>query len=138
MQEDNKRWTVLIIRVFLGGMFLMAGYFHIAQQGLAAFSSELHEQFSSAPLPGVFLTLFGYTLPVVEFVAGALLLVGLYRRLAFVVIGFTLVFLSLGQFMIQEYNVAANNAVYLLIALTGLYLLRKPCFAVDSFRDTVS
>jgi len=132
MHGDSRRWAVVVIRTFLGGMFLMAGGQKLLQTGVGGFITSLHGQFSATPLPDYVLTAFGGALPFVEFGVGLLLLLGLYRTLAFVTVSFTLVFLSLGQFMLQEFNVAAYNAVYLILALGGLSLLGKPCLALDA------
>lgn len=132
MHADSDRWTVAVIRLFLGGMFLMAGSDKLFRTGVHNFTSSLHDQFAATPLPEFFLGAFGGVLPFVEFTVGVLLLLGLYRKVAFVAVSVTLVFLSLGQFMLQEINVAAYNAVYLAIALGGLTLLREPCLALDS------
>ncbi len=132
MQDDSTRWAVAVVRLFLGGMFLMAGSDKLFRTGVYNFISYVQEQFAGTPLPDLFLSAFGAVLPFVEFAVGVLLLLGLYRTVAFVTVSVTLVFLSLGQFMLQEHSVAAYNAVYLAIALGGLSLLREPCFALDS------
>lgn len=136
MHADTDRWAVAVIRLFLGGMFLMAGSDKLFRTGVHNFMSYVHDLFAGTPLPELFLSAFGFVLPFVELTVGVLLLLGLYRKLAFVAVSVTLVFLSLGQFMLQEFNVAAYNAVYLALALGGLSLLREPCLALDSVLDS--
>lgn len=131
MNDTNRRLAVLIIRFYLGVLFLMVGAGRVFVTGISSFVTRLQEQFAETPLPGSFLQMFGSTLPFVEIGVGTLLLVGFFRRESFVSVSFLLVILALGQVMIDDFAMASNNAVHLLIALTGLCLIGKPLLSLD-------
>lgn len=136
MDSRNSRLVVLVIRFFLGALFLMVGLGRLVEPGLSSFVARLQRQFAETPLPDLFLQVFGRTLPFVEGTIGALLFVGLYRRASFVSVSLLLVVLTLGQMMIRHFDMAANNAVYLLVALLGLGLLGEPTVALDGMRSS--
>jgi thiosulfate dehydrogenase [quinone] large subunit len=133
VKKLNRGPVVLLVRLYLGGIFLLAGAGKIFKQGPEAFVGHLHEGFGSTVLPEVFVTAFGYTLPFVEFIVGITLILGLFRRASFTVAALLCVVLSHGQFMIQEHATAAHNGIYFLVALTGLVLVARPTFAIDSY-----
>lgn len=135
MDQNQKRWAVFMIRLFLGGIFFIAGLSKIFFMGVPGFVGYVQEQFAGTFLPELFINGFGYTLPYVEFVLGIVLIVGLFRQFSFIVAGFLAMVLAHGQFLIEEHATAAHNGIYFLIAIAGLLLLTRPCFALDSFRS---
>lgn len=131
MNDTNKRLAVLVIRFYLGFLFLMVGAGRIFLTGIPSFVTRLQDQFAETPLPDSFLQIFGSTLPFLEIGVGTFLLVGFFRRESFVSVSFLLVILALGQVMIDDFAMASNNAVHLLVALTGLCLLEEPLLSLD-------
>lgn len=136
MNHPSRQWIVFIVRFYLGGLFLLVGAGRMFFTGIPSFIERLQTQFASTPLPDPFLWGFGTTLPFVEVGVGSLLLVGLYRRQTLVATALLLVVLSLGQIMIQNLGMAANNTTYLLVALAGLFLVDEPFWAVDGLLRT--
>ncbi|MFB6356682.1 MAG: MauE/DoxX family redox-associated membrane protein [bacterium] len=133
MSQRNQRWAVLFIRLFLGGIFLIAAYGKIVMGGVPTWGTDLYDKFSQTFLPRTFLTVFIYVLPFAELAAGIGLLLGIYRKGSFMLAIMLFMVLSQGEFMVQEYATAAHNGVYFLTSIAGLVMLSKPCFAIDSY-----
>lgn len=135
MENLNTRPVVFLSRLYLGGIFLIAGSGKIFKTGVNHFNQYIHTTFEATPLPSFFLTLFGYSHPYLELILGILLLLGLFRRFSFTLTAFLCLILSQGQFIIQEYATAAHNGVYFLVSVLALALIASspPFMAVDSF-----
>lgn len=131
MNETNRRLVVLIARLHVGALFFLVGLGRIFITGTPTFVNRLQTQFASTPLPDVFLWTFGSSLPFVEAAVGALLLMGLFLREAFVAAAGLLVVLAMGQVMLQNFAVAAHNTAFLLVDLVGLGLMAEPLLALD-------
>lgn len=132
----NTRPVILLARLYVGGILFLAGYGKIFDQGVAGFAGYLNQQFQSTFLPDFVLTVFGYSLPYVEFFIGILLIIGLMRKFSLTVAGGVFLLLSQGQFMIGEYATAAHNGVYFLVTLIALLYVQKPTLGVDTLFHT--
>lgn len=135
-RDLNARPVVLLARLYLGGIFLLAGGGKIFGDGVSNFAAYISQQFQGTILPELFLTAISYTLPYVEFLLGILLVAGLLRKFSFTVAGLVFLALSQGQFILGEYATAAHNGVYFLVAIIALLLVRKPTLAVDTLFHT--
>jgi len=97
---NERGWARFVCRVMLGLMFLMAGWFkvfHLSPAGHA-------EQFFTGPyadtwIPGPVLWTLGVTIPFLELVAGALLIVGWRTRGALVALGGLLLIVTYGHLL---------------------------------------
>lgn len=149
MNDRDRQWAELVLRVFLGLIFTTAGAYKLFAMGLGGWVGFLSGQFEAVPLPAFLVTLFGYLVPFLELGGGLLLLLGLFRRFAFVLTGLTCAALAFGKF-IQGYAAAvageseaatnafftaAHNGVYVLAAVVGLLVMAAPFLAMDSFRE---
>lgn len=136
MNDFNKRLAVLLMRLYLGGIFLVAGSGKVFAQGIGNFAQYIQGSFSSTFLPSFMLTILGYSLPLLELAVGVLLIIGLFRTFSFALTGLLCILLSQGQFMIKEYATAAHNGIYFLVAIAGLILLDRSILALDSLFET--
>lgn len=136
MNDFNKRLAVLLMRLYLGGIFLVAGSGKIFGQGIGNFAQYIQGTFSSTFLPSFMLTILGYSLPLLELAVGVLLIIGLFRTFSFALTGLLCILLSQGQFMIKEYATASNNGIYFIVAIAGLILLDRSILALDSLFET--
>jgi thiosulfate dehydrogenase [quinone] large subunit len=60
--------------------------------------------FEKSMLPSVLVTPFSYILPIVEFVIGPLLVIGLFTRVSLIAGGFTMVILIFGSAMVENWE----------------------------------
>ncbi|MCE9590573.1 MAG: DoxX family protein [Planctomycetes bacterium] len=90
-----KAIAILVSRMPLGLLFLLAGYMKLFTMGMEKWMSAAYPGAVPSWLPNWFATPFGYAVPVVELIAGAMLIIGLFGRTAA-----TLIFLMLVSFSI--------------------------------------
>lgn len=97
--ELNRAWALLFARLVLGLIFFMAGVGKVFQLGLVEHARKYFLPFSDTFLPVWSLWLMGVTIPVIELVAGALLILGLRIRDALIALGFVLVIVTFGHLL---------------------------------------
>jgi thiosulfate dehydrogenase [quinone] large subunit len=119
----------LLVRLFLGAMFLMAGLGKLPN--LPGFYQYIEKEFGNTFLAGPLLTLFSHTLPFVELTLGVLLVLGLMTRPTLVVTALTLLVLFFGKLVAKDMATTASIALYFLIALYALRHSESDKFSVD-------
>src|SRR2546421_4832265 len=87
----GRPWALLFARLVLGLIFFMAGFWKVFQLGPLEHARKYFLPFNDTFLPVWSLWLAGVTIPVIELVAGALLLLGLRIREALFALGSVLV-----------------------------------------------
>lgn len=93
-------WPAFFMRVMIGIVFFMAGYWKVFKLTPATHASKLFlEQFSDTWIPRALLWSLGVSIPFVELIAGALLIVGLFRRPCAIVLGFLLLVVTYGHLL---------------------------------------
>jgi uncharacterized membrane protein YphA (DoxX/SURF4 family) len=95
----HRAWAVLFARLVLGLIFFMAGISKVFQLGPLEHARKYFLPFSDTFLPVWSLWLVGVTIPLIELVAGALLLLGLRIRDALIALGFVLVIVTFGHLL---------------------------------------
>ncbi len=114
--------AVLINRLALGGYFLAAGISKI-RGGIGNFVDGPYRGVTPAWLPEVIATPFGYSLPIVETIAGGLMIIGLAGRAAAAVTAMMLVSFMLATGITAEHGPYHTNVILftlsLLLILTG-------------------
>jgi uncharacterized membrane protein YphA (DoxX/SURF4 family) len=95
----HRAWALLFARLILGLIFFMAGISKVFQLGPIEHARKYFLPFSDTFLPIWSLWLVGVTVPIVELVAGALLLLGLRIRDALIALGFLLVIVTFGHLL---------------------------------------
>jgi uncharacterized membrane protein YphA (DoxX/SURF4 family) len=94
----NRAWAILFARGVLGFIFFMAGVYKVFQMG--PFGHARHyfvEPYAGTFLPAWSLWAVGTVIPIIELVAGLLVIVGLRTREALVGLGFILVVVTFGH-----------------------------------------
>ena len=94
-----RAWALLFARSVLGLIFFMAGVWKVFQLGPVEHARKYFLPFSDTFLPIWSLWLVGVTIPVVELIAGALLILGLRIREALIALGFVLVIVTFGHLL---------------------------------------
>jgi uncharacterized membrane protein YphA (DoxX/SURF4 family) len=97
--DFHRAWALLFARLVLGLIFFMAGISKVFQLGPLEHARKYFLPFSDTFLPVWSLWVVGITIPVVELVAGALLILGLRVRDALIALGFVLVIVTFGHLL---------------------------------------
>ena len=123
MRYSGRTWAILIARLILGLIFFMAGLWKVFALG----PLEHARRWFIAPYGDTFLPIWslwatGTVVPVVELVAGGLLLVGLWTRHALLGLGSVLVLVTFGHLLadpLYEFNahVIPRTALLLFILM---------------------
>src|SRR4029077_1111683 len=91
--SDDRAWAILIARTLLGVVFLIAGIYKTFLWGPLEHARLLFvEPYANTFLPVWGLWASGVTIPFLELIAGALVVVGLWTRPSLFVLGGILVF----------------------------------------------
>lgn len=100
--NSGRTWAILIARLILGLIFFMAGLWKVFTLGPVQHARQMFvEAYADSFLPVWSLWATGTVIPVVELVAGGLLLVGLWRRQALLALGAVLVTVTFGHLLAQ-------------------------------------
>jgi len=134
---SNRSWALLLARLILGLVFFMAGWWKVFSLGPLEHARNLFvEPYADSVLPAWLLWASGTTIPVVELLAGALLLAGWRRREAYLALGAVLVVVTFGH-LLAEPLYAFHTHVVPRTALL-LFLLVMPAeedrLSVDEWR----
>jgi uncharacterized membrane protein YphA (DoxX/SURF4 family) len=97
--NPNRAWAVLFARLVLGLIFFMAGVWKVFQLGPLNHARKWFLPFADTFLPVWSLWAIGVTIPFVEMIAGALVVVGLRTRDALVALGFVLAIVTFGHLL---------------------------------------
>jgi uncharacterized membrane protein YphA (DoxX/SURF4 family) len=95
----QRGWPVLFARLVLGLIFFMAGFWKVFQLGPLEHARKYFLPFADTFLPVWSLWSVGVTIPFVELLAGALLLIGLRVREALIALGGVLVIVTFGHLL---------------------------------------
>lgn len=102
MSIHNRTWAILIARAILGLIFMMAGIWKVFSLGPLEHARRLFvEPYADTFLPAWSLWATGTVVPLVEMVAGALVLIGLWRRPALLALGGVLVLVTFGHLLAE-------------------------------------
>jgi uncharacterized membrane protein YphA (DoxX/SURF4 family) len=95
----NRSWALLFARLVLGLIFFMAGVWKVFQLGPLQHARKYFLPFADTFLPVWSLWAVGVVIPLVELVAGALVILGLRTREALVALGFVLAIVTFGHLL---------------------------------------
>jgi len=118
-------WAIFLARLQLGLMFFMPGVWRVFQLGPLEHARRFFvEPYAETFLPGGALWVVGSAVPFVELVAGGLLLLGLWRRPALVVLGLELVVITFGHLLAEPLFAFHSHVLPRLVLL--LFLMVVP------------
>jgi uncharacterized membrane protein YphA (DoxX/SURF4 family) len=134
MTDSARAWAVLFARLVLGLIFFMAGVGKVFQLGPLEHARKYFLPFADTFLPVWSLWTVGVTIPVIELVAGALLLVGLRVREALIALGVVLVIVTFGHLLRDPlFNFSGHVIPRLALLLFLLWCPRElDRFSLDS------
>jgi uncharacterized membrane protein YphA (DoxX/SURF4 family) len=99
LANPNLSWAVLFARLVLGLIFFMAGFWKVFQLGPLNHARKWFLPFSDTFLPVWSLWAVGVTIPFVELIAGALVIIGFRTREALIALGFVLAIVTFGHLL---------------------------------------
>ena len=99
--DDARCWAVLFARLVLGLIFFMAGVWKVFELGPVGHVRRFFLPFQTTFLPTWSLWAVGLTIPFVELIAGALVIVGLQIRPALIALGIVLATVTFGHLLEQ-------------------------------------
>jgi len=98
MLNINRRsWAIFFAREVLGFIFFMAGVYKVFSLGPLEHARKYFLPFSHTFLPVWSLWATGTVIPIVEFLAGMMLIIGLRVREALIALGFVLIIVTFGH-----------------------------------------
>jgi uncharacterized membrane protein YphA (DoxX/SURF4 family) len=125
MRDDTaKAWAILFARGVLGLIFFMAGVWKVFSLGPVGHVERYFLPFKDTFLPVWSLWAVGFTIPFVEFIGGAMVMLGLRTRIALVSLGWVLVIVTFGH-LLDKPLYAFHEHVIPRLALV-LFLLLMP------------
>src|SRR5204862_3990689 len=131
----NRALAILFARLVLGLIFFMAGVMKVFQLGPLEHARKYFLPFSDTFLPTWSLWAVGVTIPFIELIAGALVVVGLRTRDALIALGFVLVIVTFGHLLHDALYSFSGHVIPRLALL--LFILCFPreddLFSLDHF-----
>jgi len=135
-RSSNRAWALLIARWILGLIFFMAGVWKVFSLGPVEHARRLFvEPYVHTFLPRWSLWATGTIVPIVELVAGGLLLLGLRTREALLALGAVLVLVTFGHLLLEplyEFHTHVIPRAALLLFLLVMPL-EEDRFSVDGW-----
>jgi uncharacterized membrane protein YphA (DoxX/SURF4 family) len=124
--EQQRAWAVLFARLVLGLIFFMAGFWKVFQLGPLEHARKYFLPFADTFLPVWSLWLVGVTIPFVELLGGALLLIGLRVRDSLIALGGVLVIVTFGHLLREPlFNLTGHVIPRLALLLFLLWCPRE-------------
>jgi uncharacterized membrane protein YphA (DoxX/SURF4 family) len=122
--DFHRAWALLFARLVLRLIFFMAGVGKVFQLGPLEHARKYFLPFSDTFLPIWSLWFVGVTIPIIELVAGALLILGLRIRDSLIALGFVLVIVTFGHLLHEPLFNFSGHVIPRLALL--LFLLWSP------------
>lgn len=97
--DSDRAWAILFARLVLGLIFFMAGVMKVFQLGPLNHARKYFLPFADTFLPVWSLWATGVVIPIVELIAGAMVILGLRVRQALIGLGFVLVIVTFGHLL---------------------------------------
>lgn len=98
-RNRNRAWAILFARLILGLIFFMAGLMKVFQLGPLEHARKYFLPYIDTFLPVWSLWAVGVTIPFIELIAGALVILGLRTRDALIALGLVLVIVTFGHLL---------------------------------------
>lgn len=133
--HSNKSYAILFARLVLGLIFFMAGVYKVFVLGPAGHVQKYFLPFQDTFLPTWSLWLVGYTIPFVELIAGALVIVGFRTRYALISLGIVLAIVTFGHLLHEPLYPFHEHVIPRLALVLFVFVMPEELdrFSVDSF-----
>ncbi|TCD12814.1 DoxX family membrane protein [Pedobacter frigidisoli] len=125
----DKNWAYLISRLAIGLSFFGHGLVRLPK--LTGFSNWMVVQFSKSFLPEALVVPFSYVLPFAEFIAGILIILGLFTKQGLLLAGLVSLALIFGSTMIENWEALPSQLIHVAFLSVLLAFLPHNSFAID-------
>lgn len=122
-----------LLRFGLGVDLFVHGLARLPQLGV--FVGHMQQTMAKTCLPLALVTTTAYVIPFVEFAIGALLILGLFLRLALVCGSLLMIVLMFGICLTQNWTVAAEQLIYIFVFAALLANARRDRYSIDGWRS---
>ncbi|MBO0591691.1 DoxX family protein [Cellulophaga sp. E16_2] len=109
----------------------MFGHGLVRLPKLEGFKNHIVQSFEKSMIPEVLVTPFAYTLPILEFVVGVLLIIGLFTRQALVLGAILMIMLVFGSAMIENWGIIDSQLIHTLIFISLLCTIDYNYWSLD-------
>jgi uncharacterized membrane protein YphA (DoxX/SURF4 family) len=132
-QNLDRSWALLFARLVLGLIFFMAGAWKVFQLGPLEHARKFFLPFADTFLPVWSLWFVGVTIPFIELIAGALVILGLRTREALIALGFVLAIVTFGHLLKEPLYEFHTHVIPRLALLLFILLLPRSddLFSID-------
>ncbi len=133
--NPDRAWALLFARLVLGLIFFMAGAWKVFQLGPLEHARKYFLPFADTFLPVWSLWAVGVTIPFIELIAGALVIIGLRTREALISLGFVLAIVTFGHLLKEPLYEFHTHVIPRLALLLFVMMLPRTDdrFSVDWF-----
>ena len=125
----DKNWAYLLSRLAIGLSFFGHGLVRLPK--LTGFSNWMVDQFSKSFLPDALVVPFSYILPIAEFIAGVLIILGLFTRQGLLLAGLISLTLIFGTTLIENWEALPSQLIHVAFVAVLLAYLPYNTYAVD-------
>ena len=122
--SSNLAWAIFFARAVLGLIFFMAGFYKVFEQGPVGHVRQWFLPYTDTFLPVWSLWAVGFTIPFLELLGGALVLLGWRTREALLALGFVLVIVTFGHLLKEPLYPFYEHVIPRLVLL--LFILAMP------------
>lgn len=135
-ESARRSWAILFARGVLGLIFLMAGIYKVFQMTPAGHAHRFFvDPYADTFLPAWSLWLTGLTVPFVELLGGALLVIGWRVREALIALGLVLLLVTFGHLLKEPLYEFHTHVIPRLALLLFVLMLPREAdgFSVDGW-----
>jgi len=125
----DVKWAYLLSRLAIGLSFFGHGLVRLPK--LDGFSNWMMGQFAKSFIPEFLVLPFSYALPILEFAAGLMILLGLFTRLGLLLAGAVSLALIFGTTMIENWEALPSQLIHVACTSVLLAYLPQNSYAVD-------
>jgi thiosulfate dehydrogenase (quinone) large subunit len=131
--QQDRRLAYALLRVIIGVNLAVHGISRLLA-GPHAFATSLVGIFHTTPLPVWSVLSFGLALPWVEAALGLLILLGLATRFALIAASLTILALTFGSTLHQDWQSAGLQLIYAAIYAALLTFRQENAYSLDGIR----
>jgi len=136
LMNKHRETAYALLRATLGVVFLFYGVGKF-MAGIGNVAQKMQQPFAGK-LPSALVLPFLYALPFMEVIFGALILLGLFNRIALVASGLLLLALTFGTVMLGDAPTVAHNLQYALVNFVLLWFADYNGYSIDCLRQGVT
>lgn len=126
----NRNLAYALMRITMGINFFGHGMVRLPK--IPTFRSGIVEMFKDSVIPEPIVYGFGTVLPVVEFIIGILLIIGLYTRKTLTAGAIVMIILIFGTCSIEKFEYAGGEMLYAFMYFFLIFYLEYNYFSVDN------